>query len=401
MRPFSVGRTLKYMHVHRKVIRSVGPQDADFIGTDNRAIQQAIEEVSQHGGGVVHLREGIFTLRNSIFLRSGVKLSGEGDKTVLRKTPSRRTALVDDTDWYEARATVANPDFFEPGDGIVLQSMAAGSGIPQTTKHTVLEINGNELILDKQPRLNHWLSQEPSAARLFPIITANNAVDLAVENLAIDGNRGANEKLNGNYGGGLFFLDCARISMCGLLVHDYHGDGISWQVCDDVAVENCRILQCSDSALHPGSGSQRPVIRGNSLEHCRVGIYWCWGVRHGIAEGNCIRFTSEAAISIGHRDTDNVIRDNRIEEGGLAAIEFRAEESDAWLAHRTMVEGNTITNVGSGTKNGVGIQLCRGLRDVTLRDNRMICTNGLMREAIEIPEGIQGLVSEGNTLIRR
>ena len=41
-----------------------------------------------------------------------------------------------------------------------------------------------------------------------------------------------------------------------------------------------------DMGLHPGSGSQRPVIRNNRLERNNLGLFWCWGVKFGLARAN-------------------------------------------------------------------------------------------------------------------
>lgn len=375
---------------------TICPEPSEISATSECTIQNAIDQVAAQGGGTVRLAEGTYHLRNSVHLRTGVKLEGAGaGKTVLKKTASARTQLIDDTDWYEFRATVAEPGLFQPGDGIVLQSQLVDGNPGRTTKHTILEIRDHELILDKQPRCDHWVCTGATAARLFPIVTANNATDLVVENLTIDGNREKNEYLNGNYGGGLFFLDCDWITLRHIEIRDFNGDGISWQVCHNVLVEECRLTGCTGTALHPGSGSQRPLIRGNRVEHCTVGIYWCWGVRHGIAENNHFAFAREA-ISIGHRDTDNIIRSNHIEECSDAGILFRFEPSDALLPHRTRIEGNTIVNVGTERQFGVGIQLRPGLRDITIVRNEIHDTRGYMREAIETPGPLTGLINEEN-----
>ena len=50
---------------------------------------------------------------------------------------------------------------------------------------------------------------------------------------------------------------------------NYNGDGISWQICHDVLVEDCHSHDNAELGLHPGSGSQRPVIRNNKLERQR------------------------------------------------------------------------------------------------------------------------------------
>jgi hypothetical protein len=94
-----------------------------------------------------------------------------------------------------------------------------------------------------------------------------------------------------------------------------NGDGISFQICHDVVVENCNCHDNSNLGLHPGSGSQRPVIRGNRLERNDLGLFWCWGVKFGLAENNKIDANRRYGISIGHNDTDKGDWISRIIQG--------------------------------------------------------------------------------------
>ena len=78
-------------------------------------------------------------------------------------------------------------------------------------------------------------------------------------------------------------------------------------------VEDCHSHDHTGLGLHPGSGSQRPLIRNNKLVGNHIGLFFCWGVKYGLAEENTIEDTKTAGISIGHRDTDNLIRDNTVQ----------------------------------------------------------------------------------------
>src|SRR5207245_2792776 len=61
-----------------KLTVTVGLQYADVTGTDNRAVQTAINRVATAGGGTVLIRAGTYTLYNSVRLASHVSLKGEG-----------------------------------------------------------------------------------------------------------------------------------------------------------------------------------------------------------------------------------------------------------------------------------------------------------------------------------
>ena len=59
--------------------------------------------------------------------------------------------------------------------------------------------------------------------------------DIAIENICLDGNRANNEFLNGNYVGCIFLRESNRITLRKVTARNFNGDGISWQVCHDVA----------------------------------------------------------------------------------------------------------------------------------------------------------------------
>src|SRR2546427_523260 len=124
---------------------TVGPSGADFNGMEDLAIQAAIEYVSARGGGTVHLMPGLFRLETSVRLRSRITLTGSGDETVLFKAPSATTPLVEDTDWYESRVTVADASPFKVGGGMTLQGRCPHKGQNQVTIHTILDIQGDTL----------------------------------------------------------------------------------------------------------------------------------------------------------------------------------------------------------------------------------------------------------------
>ena len=87
------------LHALPAVRVTVGEQDADILGRDNRALQAAVDYVGQLGGGVVEIGPGEYLMRDSLHLRSRVTVRGAGDKTVLKKDREYRTALVADGDF--------------------------------------------------------------------------------------------------------------------------------------------------------------------------------------------------------------------------------------------------------------------------------------------------------------
>ena len=329
---------------------TVAHSGADFTGADHLALQGAVDYVSKRGGGVVRILPGVYEMGNSLFIREKVDLIGSGDETILRKCEFRTTKLAEDIDWYSNRVSVKDPSIFSVGGAILLRGQCPHYDKQNLIKRTVIAIQGNDVYINEEPRENFWLEKKPEACTLFPIVTGDYVNEVTIESLCIDGNRDENENLNGNYGGCIFIQDCNTITVRDVTVRDYDGDGVSWQVCHDVVIENCRSLNNADLGLHPGSGSQRPIIRNNHIVGASQGLFFCWGVKDGIAEENVIEDCTKYGISIGHRDTDNLIRRNVIRRSHEVGIYFREHPSPARDPHRNVLEENLIVDSGRSTK---------------------------------------------------
>lgn len=350
---------------------TVGQKNADLTGQNHVALQAAVDRVAALGGGTVRILPGLYDMGNALFLRSKVSLVGSGDDTVLRKRRSAVTRLTDDLDWYGTVVPVADPGLFEVGGGLLLRGKCPHSGMFRCVRATVLAVEGTHVHIDHSERLNFWIDAEAEAATLFPLITGERVTDLSISDLALDGNRTQNENLNGNYGGGIFMQDCDRVTISRVFSHDYNGDGISWQVCDDVIVEDCRLIDNADLGLHPGSGSQRPIIRRNVSRGNDIGLFFCWGIRDGLAEDNELFDNRKYGVSIGHRDTDNLIRHNHIRNSGTSGVLFREHPHSGRDPHRNVLEHNVIEN--SGTKGDcVAIEMLGAAENVVLRDNQIL-----------------------------
>lgn len=350
----------------QKLTITVGPKDAQIVGTSQAAIQAAVDYVSRLGGGTVHLQPGTYTLRAAVKLASNVRLLGSGPDTILTKPASITTPLAFDSDWYDQEITLKDASGFEIGDDICLKSHPDHMKIPQIIKRTLVARSGNRFKLDRALRENVWQVGKATCSSLYPLVTGELIESIAIENLVLDGNRANNELLDGNYAGCVFLQDCRRVAMRDVEARNYHGDGLSWQICHDVTVENCHSHGHSGLGLHPGSGSQRPVIVGNKLENNDIGIFFCWGVKYGLAENNnCTG--NRVGISIGHRDTDNLIRKNTIANSTGVGILFRPERGPSFCAHRNRIEENKVLN--SGDMSGIAIDVQGGTEQVAIVGN--------------------------------
>jgi nitrous oxidase accessory protein NosD len=357
-----------------RLLITVGPKKADLVGSTDRVIQAAVDLVTRMGGGTVQLLPGTYRLRNAVYLQSGLRLVGAGVDTVLIKEPSVTTKLLEDSDWYDQEITLADCKGFAVGDGVCLRARNPHNGGQTVIKRTLVARSGNRFRLDKALRENLWLMGTANASTLFPILSGEHISGVLIEGLCLDGNKANNTNLDGNYAGCIFLQDCDRITIRKVTARNYNGDGISWQICHDVEVSECHSHDNTGLGLHPGSGSQRPNIRGNRIEDNDIGIFFCWGVRSGLAEKNRIRGNRSHGVSIGHRDTDNLVRDNDIVSSGKVGVLFRPERGRAFAPHRNRIEDNRISD--SGPEAGFGIDVQGEVEGVVLVGNHLRETRG-------------------------
>ncbi|EDY17964.1 hypothetical protein CfE428DRAFT_4394 [Chthoniobacter flavus Ellin428] len=374
---------------------TVGPANADLVGTTEKPIQAAVDYVARLGGGTVKILPGTYRLRNAVYLQSKVRLLGSGPDTVLIKQPSSTTTLAADSDWFDQEITLTDASGFEIGDGICLRTKNGGSGDAETVKRTLVARIGNRFKLDQGLRKNFWRAGESKVSTLFPILSGENLADLAIENLVLDGDRAHNENLDGNYAGCIFLQECNRVTIRGVTARNYNGDGISWQICHDVLVENCVSEGHAGLGLHPGSGSQRSVIRGNRIVGNRIGIFFCWGVRDGLAEKNHVE-GNETGISIGHHDTDNIIRGNEVIDSKKSGVLFRPERGKDFTGNRNRIENNRL--VDNGADNGFAVDIQGGTESIVLAGNEIIETRKGTRTAIRLGPDTRDITMDGNRI---
>jgi len=393
-----VTSTNRPMRNRQDLVMTVGQTEGDLQGDDDKVIQAGIEYLHRLGGGTLHILPGVYNLRNAIYLRPNVTLRGSGEETILRKAVSVVTALARDSDWFEYGVQVADTKGFVPGAGVMLRSKkGAGDWQYDVLRATVTAIEGDIIFLDRLTEENFWLEKDATAATVFPILTAENVDNVVVEDIVLDGNRDENEHINGNFAGAVFIQHCNRWSFKDVTCRNYNGDGFSFQVCDDIRFLNCKAINNSDLGFHPGSGSQRPVFqkclaRGNSQ-----GIFFCWSVSDGLAENCVLSENSRYGISIGHRDTDNIIKGCTIERNGQVGILFRKEANEFRSGSRNKIE-NCILRDNGIKEQGIGIDIQGKTRDIAVHDTRFENAAGKNQNiGIRIGREAERIMLQGNT----
>jgi hypothetical protein len=344
----------------------VGQQDADLVGSDNRVLQAAVDYVAALGGGIVQIGPGEYLMRDSLHLRSHVTVRGCGQDTVLKKADGAVSRLALDGDFGEQQVSLQDPTGFDVGNGIAIWDDSSGGF--HTTVARIVGRRGNTFAFDRPLMADCMVDNKAQAATVFPVVSGYDLRGARIENLTIDGNKQANVYLNGCRGAGIFLYRGFGTIIENCTVHDFHGDGISFQQSNDVSVVNCISQDNTHLGFHPGSGSQRATVRKCVARHNGSdGLFLCWRVRHGRFEDNLLEGNGQFGISIGHKDSDNLIQGNRVCRNGRDGIFFR-NESFGMAAHRNEVRDNIIED--NGTKGpAAGIRVRGETNDLIFQNN--------------------------------
>ncbi len=345
---------------------TVGNHHGDLVGNTNMVIQCAVDKVASLGGGIVNILPGTYRMDDSLHLRSCVTVRGHGEDTILWKPPSISSKVIYYLGYGHYDVSVAEPEKFHIGMGVYV-SDDESKGFYGTVA-TINRKNGNELGLTRM--LNHDISLECNGkvVSVYPIISGYYINDAHIENLLIDGNSQENQYLNGCRGGGIFLLQAHDIVMRNVTVKNYNGDGISFQQCKNTVVKDSSCIDNAGHGLHPGSGSiGSKIFNTVCSRNARYGIYYCLRVSYSLCEGCTIEKNGSHGISIGHRDTDIIIRNNHIIENQGYGIYFRKDPMSQ-TGHRTLITENTIS--GNSIDKGLAeIRIDSSVNDLHILNN--------------------------------
>ncbi|TKJ35047.1 MAG: hypothetical protein CEE38_16455 [Planctomycetes bacterium B3_Pla] len=358
----------KAMHSEMKELPviTVGRDNAQLIGGDNRALQAAVDYVAALGGGTVEIGEGEYMMYDSLHLRGNVTVRGRKDKTILRKADGVVSALALDGDFGEQQITVEDPNGFAVGYGVAIWDDRSGGF--HTTVARITGRNGNTFSIDKPLMSDCMVGNNAKAGTVFPVVSGYHIEGARIEDIVIDGNKGSNVHLNGCRGAGIFLYRAFGTVVQGCEVRDYNGDGISFQQSNDVTVLGCICEDNTFLGLHPGSGSQRPIVRNCIARNNGTdGLFLCWRVRHGLFKDNILEGNQRFGISIGHKDSDNLIHGNIVRVNHRDGIFFR-NETLGMAAHRNRLEENIIEDNGVG-EEAAGIRIRGQTHDLVFKNN--------------------------------
>jgi hypothetical protein len=342
----------------------------------------AIEAVAETGGEV-RLDPGIYELIAPVSLRSNVRLRGSGRETVLKKMAGVQTRFIEDADYGELKLTVENPDGFLPGMKIQVTD-ADHPSCWNVSAAFITDIRENVIYIDDYLIRDYRSDREGMVSNASSVIEIIGAENVEVRDLTADGNKVENFKADGCNSAGILILKSKNVTVDNVHVKDFNGEGISWQITENVTVRNSEISGSGNIGLHPGTGSPLSTIENNDVHHNTVdGLFICWRVHHSLVKGNKFHHNGRYGICTGHKDTDVLFEGNHIYNNGSDGVHLRGER-EANAPHRNTFTANIIENNGrDGT--GYGFSVNSPARDLVLRENTIRDTDeGTQKAAIFI-----------------
>jgi parallel beta-helix repeat protein len=351
-----------------RIVRVAQSGTADVIGTDNVALQKAADLLRP--GDTLEIGPGTYTMNNSLFVPSKSTVRGVPGQTILKKSPGVESRLIEDGDYGERQLAVAEPEKFHPGMGLAVMDDSSSSGWDISIT-TVTAVEGNILHINPMTLKDYDVAEKHARVRSsFPILCAIQTEGVIFENLTVDGNGAQNAYIDGCRGGAIYLYISRDAIIRNCVARNYNGDGISFQITENIQVLNCESYGHGGFGIHPGTGSDKPLVKECHLhDNGQVGLFLCWRVRHGQFSDNLIENNGQYGISIGHKDTDNVFINNTVSDNGFCGVLFRKETFNN-SGHRNTFKENKVLNNGKGPK-GYGFYVEPQAGDIVIANNRI------------------------------
>lgn len=360
---------------------TVGGDDADVPGYNNLAIQLAIDALEKTGGTVI-LNPGTYAISAPVCLKSHVNLTGSGQETILKRDPGIQTRYMVDADFGELKLTVENTDGFEIGMKVQVTD-DENSGCWNVSTAYITDIEKDVIYIDRGLIRDYRSDMNGLLSNASSVIDVLDATDCTISNLVADGNRAENFFADGCNNAGILILRSSWITVDQVLVKDFNGEGISWQITEHVTIKNSEIAGSGNTGLHPGTGSPFSVIENNDVHHNQVdGLFICWRVYQSRVSGNKFHHNGRYGLCTGHKDTDVLFEGNYIFENNSDGINLRGER-EANAPHRNTFIKNIVENNGT-EGGGYGLSINAPAKELVLRGNSFLNSLKTQKAAIYV-----------------
>jgi lysophospholipase L1-like esterase len=377
-------------------IITVGAEGSDICGFTNRAVQNAIDLLPARGG-TVRMTPGVFRVTAPVRVKSNVRLEGSGPETVFRIGDGVSSRFIVDADFGELKVTVEDPAGFEPGMALQVTDENQNSCWAVSTAR-ITAIQDNVLYFDTGLVRDYRADQGGIVSNATSAVEAVEAENVVMTNFSVDGNRAKSSRMDGCRGAGVFIFRSKNVLVSNVQVKECNGEGISWQITEDVTVRGCEISRSANMGMHPGTGSPRTVIENTNSHHNDVdGLFICWRVHHSLIKGNLFHDNGRFGICNGHKDSDILFTENKIYANGSDGVNFRGERAPN-APHRSTFLKNIIENNGI-KEAGYGLSFNSPAEDVLLKENIIRDTGkGTQKAGIMIYENGLPVKMENNKI---
>lgn len=328
------------------------------------AIQTAIDAFDGYGRLVLPAMD--LLLDRGIELRSGIELVGQGSATVLRKGPGRIYPMSGYHNYGMQDVPLTSTTGLAVGMTVsVLDNLRLGF---YETFARITWIDGDWVGIDTGLSADYTADQQPRLTTAYPMIFGHRISNAAVRNLVLDGRREDQEiPMGGCRGGAIYLARSSATEVSGIRQYDYHGEGISFQMCRDVVVRESEFSRNSGNGIHPGAGSTNCLIddcRSTGNEHS--GFFFCVRANH-ITVRNGVFEENGDGISIGTRDCHNLIEACRIHVNHGPGVLLRPDRSPVEV-HSCRFQHCSIQ--GNAEREGGGqIVIAGPARDLEFSEN--------------------------------
>jgi nitrous oxidase accessory protein NosD len=260
------------------------------------------------------------------------------------------------------------------------------SGCWNVSVATISDIVENIIYIDKGLIRDYRADKNGLVSNASSVIEALDVENVVIYNLTADGNRAENFFADGCNSAGILILRSKKVTVDNVHVKDFNGEGISWQITENVTIKNSEISGSGNTGLHPGTGSPFTAIENNNIHHNdRDGLFICWRVYQSQVSNNKIHDNGRFGICTGHKDTDVIFKLNHIYNNKSDGVNLRGEiEPNA--PHRNTFVLNTIENNGAGG-GGYGFSVNSKAQDLLLKDNVFKNSAKTQKAAIYIYKG--------------
>ena len=249
---------------------------------DHIPIQKAIDAVIASGGGIVHLTEGTYLMRNAVQIRgNNVSFVGRSGATLKVHAEVNSTLSVNLT-LGASTATLTDASGFAIGDGIKFND---GNSISDEFLYTIINIVDNVITFTPEAKQAYQVA-ETATCYLVPSlieVSANDLVteveDISVTGLTLDGNKeNITHRINWNGSGGIHLWKANRVKVEQCRIINTKNDSIQTCNCSNIDIVDTHIENCGYYGIHWGSFSHDCTFRNGSIKNSDSDpILWCAG----------------------------------------------------------------------------------------------------------------------------